>query len=62
MPCAPESGKVDFIDCDSPVDLMRMLVEQHGGGPVSINRLCKVRMIVGWWIYRTRSSITPGFE
>ena len=50
MPCAPESGKVDFIDCDSPVDLMRMLVEQHGGGPVSINRLCKVRMIVGWWI------------
>jgi ubiquitin carboxyl-terminal hydrolase 40 len=41
VPCAQESGKVDFIDCDSPVDLMRILVEQHGGGPVSINRLCK---------------------
>ncbi|XP_062518219.1 ubiquitin carboxyl-terminal hydrolase 40-like [Corticium candelabrum] len=41
LPQNPQSGKVDFIDCDSPIDLMKMLIEQHGGGAVSINRLCK---------------------
>ena len=37
------SGKVDVIDYNSPIDLMKSLVEQQGGGPVKIDRLCKVR-------------------
>ncbi|XP_065839535.1 ubiquitin carboxyl-terminal hydrolase 40-like [Oscarella lobularis] len=35
------SGKVDVIDYNSPIDLMKSLVEQQGGGPVKIDRLCK---------------------
>ena len=37
----PDTGSVDFINFDSPVELLQTLLQQMGGA-ATVNKLCKV--------------------
>ena len=41
MQADPESGSVDFINFDSPLELLQTLLQQVGGA-ATVNKLCKV--------------------
>ena len=38
----PSTGKVDFIEFDSPVELLQALLLQAGGDGSPIDKLCSV--------------------
>jgi len=41
MQADPDSGSVDFINFDSPLELLQTLLQQVGGA-ATVNKLCKV--------------------
>jgi len=44
MQADPDSGSVDFINFDSPLELLQTLLQQVGGA-ATVNKLCKVTII-----------------
>lgn len=41
MQASPDTGSVDFINFDSPLELLQTLLQQMGGA-ATVNKLCKV--------------------
>ena len=50
MQPSPDTGSVDFINFDSPLELLQTLLQQLGGA-ATVNKLCKV------YCYYIQSSI-----
>ena len=57
LPLDPSTGKVDFIEFDSPVDLLQALLRQAGGNGLPVDKLGTVRILNLTW----RSSNTDFF-
>ena len=47
LQAGPGSGKMDFIDYDSPMELLQALLQQLGG-TANIDKLCKVSLWEGF--------------
>ena len=45
----PSSGKVDFIEFDSPVDLLQALLQQAGENGLPVDKLDTVRILNLTW-------------
>ena len=45
LPMDPSTGKVDFIEFDSPVDLLQALLRQAGGNGLPVDKLGTVRIV-----------------
>ena len=44
-PTSPAVGQMDFIDCETPSELIQMVIQQLGGC-ASVTKLCKVCVCV----------------
>ena len=42
MATDPATGKVDFIEYDSPVELIQAILVKHGGVGMAVDKLCGV--------------------
>ena len=63
LPMDPSTGKVDFIEYDSPVDLLQALVRQAGGDGLPVDKLCAVRILnLTWGSSDTDSYAIPNFK